>query len=664
MFEKLHSLPSSWFDRSSQGDVLSRLFSDVPAIEAGISETLRDGVFQIVSVVVASIVALELNVVLALVTIAGAPLVAIVYRFMSKGAEQRSRAVHEETGTTMTVTTESLAGHVVVKAFGLAGRERSKFTRTQDRLFTKSVRLSLFGGLFKVSVSLIMAGLQIGVLALGAWLILHGHLTPGGLIAFIGVMNQVIMPVTQLTTLGQELQMASGALSRVNEVLDAVPAITDRADPVHLGPLSSDICFDDVAFSYRGDRPALDGLSCRIVAGTRVAFVGPTGAGKSSVLQMLERFYDPDTGHLLFDGVDARDVSIASLRAQIGFVFQDTFLFDATIRDNIAVGKPDASDAEIEEAARQAEVHDDIMGMPRGYATVVGERGGRLSGGQRQRLAIARALVRNPRILLFDEATSALDARTERMVAATLERVGAGRTTIAVTHRLGALVHYDQIFAVVAGRIAEHGTHAELLARGGVYAELWSEQVGGVVPAAASFDLPAALASISLFAELDADQLAVAASRFHAIDLAAGETIAEGGHLVVVRRGRAQVVASATTGVPNVIADLSPGDAFGLSALLGNETGSMLRAEDAVGLLVADADALSAMLGRDLSEPPEGKRVIGPISGLRLTRASRGAAPVASAVGWVAPTPAARQTGIVPRLHGPNVPKAPGESSS
>jgi ABC-type multidrug transport system fused ATPase/permease subunit len=279
------------------------------------------------------------------------------------------------------------------------------------------------------------------------------------------------------------MQESTGALVRIRDVLDTEPDVADPPGGTTLGLLAREVRLVAVSYAHSPDRRTLDGIDIVIPAGSRVAVVGPTGAGKSSILGLLLRSYDPDQGAVLVDGHDLRSVSLASLRGQVGVVFQDTFLFDATIRDNIALGKPGATDAEVEAAARAAELHDFVTTLPRGYDSRVGERGARLSGGQRQRVAIARALVRDPRLLLLDEATSALDPATERLIAATLERAGVGRTTVAVTHRLPSIAAYDLIVVVEDGRVVEQGTHDALVAAGGLYAHLWHEQVAGHVAA-------------------------------------------------------------------------------------------------------------------------------------------------------------------------------------
>ena len=626
MFGRMQAQSTGWFSRHQQGDVLSRLISDVASLETGVSETVREGFFQILSLVVASVVLLTLNPLLGVIVLAGAPVVALVYKAMSGGARKRSIAVQERMGGLVATATENFSAQGVVKAFALEAREQARFGRACDRLFDSQLRLQLFGGLFGLSVNGIVTFLRLTVIGLGAWLVLQGELTVGGLVAFLGLMGEVLSPVTALTGIGQEIQAATGALERVNEVLEAVPDIDDAPDAVALPPLRKEIRLEGVGFSYSSERRTLDGLDVVIPAGSRVAFVGPTGAGKSSVLQLLMRFADPDEGAVRFDGRDIRTATLASLRGQLGVVFQESFLFDATIRENIAMGKPNASDEEVEAAARAAELHEFITELPRGYDTLVGERGGRLSGGQRQRLAIARALLRDPAVLILDEATSALDPRTERLIASTLERVGAGRTTIAVTHRLNSVTAYDRIFVIVAGTLVEQGTHDELVRLGGVYAGLWAEQTGGAVAAEPPFDATAALAKVSLFAALGAGDLAMVAARLRPVELAPGERLAEGGgRLAVVRRGRAAVLAPGLGGGDlSPVAELGPGDTFGVSALLGQATGSVLSADGPVSLLVLDDEAVAALAA---SLPAVGAALEGtrapaaaPAGGRRLTR--------------------------------------------
>ena len=628
LFGRVQRLPDSWLSRHGQGDVLSRLVSDVARVQAGLSTAISDGIFQVVSIVVAAAVMLTIDLRLGLLVLVGAPLVALVYRKMAAEAQRRSLAMAEEHSAMIEVASENYQALPVVKAFNLADRENERFDRASRRLFRSQVRLSLFSGLFGVSVNGIVTLIRLLVLGLGAWLIFQGSFTVGGLVAFLGIMGQVLAPVTGLTDLGQTVQEALGPLSRLDEVLTA-PLEPDDDDLPDLEPMAQSLTLSGVALSYTAERRALDGVDLTIAAGSRVAFVGPSGSGKSTVLRVLLRLYEPDEGAVLVDGVDVASRSLASLRAQTGVVFQDSFLFDATVRENIALGAPGASEERIMAAARAAEVDSFIDVLPRGYDTLVGDGGRNLSGGQRQRVALARALVGDPTILLLDEATSALDARTERQIGRTLERVAAGRTTIAVTHRLASVVTYDQVVVVEEGRFVEIGTHDELLTRGGTYARLWAEQTGAPVAPAAAFDLDAALARISLFAALDAPARADVAAHMRPLRVAAGDPVTEDPDtLVLVTSGRARSTRSGVAGP--VHRTLGPGDVFGLGAVLGEGgDGTLTAVEDVTVRTLLPEDLLvladrhpqidAARSGRTESAGPRTGHVLAP-TGVTLVR--------------------------------------------
>src|SRR5438552_599030 len=313
-----------------------------------------------------------------------------------------------------------------------------------------------------------------------ALLALHEHLSVGALVAFMSLLSSVKKDAYNLTKkVVPSLITATGGLQRIEDLLCQRPRIIDARRAQSLPRLAKEIRFEDVSFSYTGEQLHLNHVSFTILAGEMVAFVGPSGAGKSTILSLLARFYDVAAGAVTIDGHDLRRVTQESLRAQMGFVFQDTFLFNATIRDNIRMGKLDATDAEVEAAARAAEIHDLIMRLPRGYDTPTGELGALLSGGQRQRIAIARAIIRDPAMLILDEATSALDPATETAIMATLRRLARNRTVVAVTHRLAAIHSADRIFVVDSGCVVEDGQHDELLQRRGLYHELWGKQDHG-----------------------------------------------------------------------------------------------------------------------------------------------------------------------------------------
>jgi ABC-type multidrug transport system fused ATPase/permease subunit len=622
IFDRLQRLELSWFAARDSGDVLTRLVTDVELLELGLSQSLRGAVVQLLTYVVAGATAIIINVWLGLVTVVAAPIIGVVYRVMSAGAQRRSFELQQQLGAVSTIATENLAAQQVVKAFGLEERERSRLRQASDNLFRSTLRLNVFTGAFTVTVELITTVLAILVLALGAWLIIHHHFTIGGLVAFTAILDRVLMPATALADIGGQIQTSSGALIRINEVLDTAPELGETADAIALPRLQRALELQDVSFSYAAQRQVLSGVTVEIRAGSRVAFVGPSGAGKSSIIALLLRLADPDSGAVLVDGVDVRQGTLASLRGQIGVVPQQTFLFNTSIRQNIGLGRPHATASEIEHAARQAGLADVLESLPEGVETVVGERGGRLSGGQAQRVAIARAIVRDPAILVLDEATSALDPRTERGVSETLKRAGAGRTTIAVTHRLAWVRDYDCIFVMAEGRIVERGSHAELLTAAGTYAELWTEQTTGIAPATP--DLHAGLARLPLFADLGADELTLVEESLDPLVLRPGERLSESDQrLALVAHGRGRVL------VPGVgseglvcVAELGPGQAFGLSAMLGEATGSVLEASTVLTLLCLDSDQLDTLVERlpAVASAKGGNQatVVSPVRGHRL----------------------------------------------
>ncbi len=625
MFDRLQRLPASWFHRYDQGDVLSRLFSDVGAVQSGLSDTIGQGFYQALTLVVSSVIMLTISLPLGIVVLIGAPLVALVYKTMAGGAQTRSLAVREENSALMNVAAENYGASPVVKMFGLHHRESDRFGRASDRSFRAQRRMSLFGGIFGLSVNMIVTLLRLGVLGFGAWLILEGEFTLGGLVAFLAIMGEVISPVTVLTTLGQNIQSAMGALIRINEVLDAEEEPADDFD-VKLPRMERELRLAGVGFSYTPARRVLDGIDATIPAGSKVAFVGPSGSGKSTVLRLLMRMHEPEEGSIQVDGIDVRTATMSSLRDQMGVVFQDSFLFNTTIRENIALGKPGAGDAEVEAAAMAAEIDQFVDTLPRGYDTLVGERGGNLSGGQRQRVAIARALIRDPRILLLDEATSALDPATERQINETLARLDGSRTVVSITHRLTSLTDYDRIFVIAEGRLVESGSHDDLVSQRGVYARLWAEQTGAPIPEEAPFDAAAALRKVVLFRDLEPTALEEVAARLRSFTLDPGENLAEQpGHLVLVARGRGELLSPSLGGEMVATGELTGGDTFGVPALMGEATGISVRAIGPMTLLELDPQAIDATAARHpevraaLDTVPAGGA---PASGKRLGRAT------------------------------------------
>ncbi len=591
IFDRLQVLPSRWFADHPQGDVLSRLFSDVGAVQNGLSEAIGQGVFQMVSLVVAAVIMLSIDLVLGAVVLVVAPLVGLVYKSMAAGALERSLAVQQTQSVLLGVAAENHRAMPVVRVFGLAGRERRRFAAQSDRVFRSMRRLTVWGGMFGLSVNLLVTLLRLAVLGLGAWMIIEGHFTTGGLVAFLSIMGEVLSPVTVLVSLGQDVQASMGSLMRIDEVLHAAPEPDD--DLPDTAPLAHEVRLVSVGMSYTPDRRALDGVDVPIRVGTRVAFVGSSGSGKSSVMRLLMRLHEPDDGAILVDGVDLRATSLASWRSQLGVVFQDSFLFDATLRENIALGRPGATEDEVRAAARAAGVEAFVESLDRGWDTLVGENGSNLSGGQRQRVAIARALLRSPRLLLLDEATSALDPATERQINETIESISRGRTVVSVTHRLASVQEYDQIVVMADGRVAEVGRHAELLARRGEYARLWAEQTGAPLPPAPPFDPLPSLRRLPFLHGLDDARLAGVAASMVQLVLEPGRAVAEGDGVLVVASGRGH---ASSPGSPPVV--LRPGDAFGVPAVLGAPATATLVASETMDLLHLSGRALRELAQR------------------------------------------------------------------
>jgi ATP-binding cassette subfamily B protein len=410
----------------------------------------------------------------------------------------------------------------------------------------------------------------------GSYLAYHGSLSVGSLVSFNALFIMVSSSVMGLTAVTPTLLQATGGMQRVRELLDEPPAVSEPPDARTLPTLSTGIRFEDVTFGYTPEQTNLTNVSMNIPSGARVAFVGHSGCGKSTNLNLIMRFYDPQAGRVTFDGIDLRQARLDSLYDQVGIVFQESFLFNLSIRENIRLGKSGATDAEVEEAARAAELHDIVLQMREGYETVVGERGGRLSGGQRQRVAIASALIRDPSLIILDEATSALDPGTEAAINDTLERVSAGRTVISVTHRLKSVVGFDRVFVFKEGQIIEEGTHESLLRSGGTYAGMWRRQTGTSVSETGDLRVTdvGILREVPLFKDLDESYLRDISEMFITARVPAGRTLIEesdeGDRFYIIIRGKVAVTATGEGGDVHHIAVLDDGDYFGEIALLAD----------------------------------------------------------------------------------------------
>jgi len=598
LFQHLLTLSPGFYSRAQTGDLLARYSADLVPLELVVTKVLPIGLMVMLGLVgsIALLFLLEWR--LALITLVLLPSFALGPVLLGRRAARASYERQRDIGTVMSAAHESISGHMVIRAFGLQRFLIQRFAADLERLTVSTIRSSFIGSLLAAGGGISLSLTQVVSLGLGAFLVARGDMSVGALVAFQGLLANVVGPLRELAQIVEMLQQASGALQHLDEVLDQRPRITDAAGAVELPSFQDRLRFQDVSFRYEDDTAALSDVSFGIGAGQSVAIVGPSGCGKSTILNLLTRNYDPTSGSVTIDGLDLRQVSQESLRAQLGVVFQDTALFDMSVRENIRLGRLDASDGEVEQAARLAEVHEAIVGLPAGYDTPVGERGGRLSGGQRQRIALARALLRQPTMLILDEPTSALDPETESAVNATLERLRPGRTTVTVTHRLASVASCDDIVVLDRGRIVGRGTHAELVNREGVYRRLW--QQAQLAPDAAAAQVEQ-LHEVPYFRSLDTVLLTAIAERFTRVERAAGEIFFNAGDagdaFYLVVRGQVDVLAPGPSGDEIRVAVLRDGDYFGEMALIEDipRTATVRAASPTITLVIDRAQFLALL---------------------------------------------------------------------
>ena len=475
LFDQLHRLtPSSAGSEDNAGET-AHFSTDLAAIEHAIVSAVAWALLPGLDVVIGTALLFALEWRLALIASLVFPLALIGPRIVAPHASRASRDRKNQEASVLRTVQESISARQMVRAFRLEALMRGRFIGSVDALVASSTRTGYFGALVERSAGIGILFLQVVVLGVGALMAFEGLLTIGTLVSFQSLFMTVSWSLSYVTQYVPNLVVAAGGLQRIDEYLAVQPPVVDGPGASPVRRCTREIRFDGVVYAIDGMPPILRGLDLSLRAGERVAIVGPIGSGKSTVLRLIARFADPSGGRILFDDHDIRDGTQDSLRRQIGVVFQEGMLLDDTIRENIRLGKLDATDSEVEAVSSLVGLHDLIERLPKGYDTAVGPRGERLSGGQRQLVAIARAVLRDPAILLLDEPTSALDPYSDRIVRLAIEHVSRGRTVIAVTHRRALAAEADRVLVMQHGKLAEDGTHAALLRDGTLYSRLWWE---------------------------------------------------------------------------------------------------------------------------------------------------------------------------------------------
>ncbi|MGZ3507423.1 MAG: ABC transporter ATP-binding protein [Vulcanimicrobiaceae bacterium] len=475
----LHKMPLSFFTNTKTGEIMNRVSNDVDNIDGVVTGTLTTIITNVFTIVTTLGAMFWISWQLALISILIVPLMIAPLSPVGRRMYDIRKQTREKRDEIESITQEtlSISGITLIKSFAREAYERTRFYRVGTDLMRLEINLAMVGRWFMASVTaMVVVGPAIVWLG-GGWLAVMNAISVGTIVAFVTfIQTRLYGPAAALAGVQVQIVSALAVFERIFDYLDMTPEEYEPASATTLPHVRGDIRFEDVRFSYSADRHALDGITFHVEPGQVAAFVGPSGAGKTTITQLVPRFYDPQSGQVLVDGHDVRTVTLESLRRDIGIVSQETYLFHDTIGNNLRYAKPDAGDDDVREAARNANIDAFIMSLPDGYQTIVGERGHKLSGGERQRLAIARVLLKDPKILILDEATSSLDSHNEAAIQAAFERCMRGRTSLVIAHRLSTILSADVIFVVEKGRIVESGTHAVLLARNGAYARLYREQ--------------------------------------------------------------------------------------------------------------------------------------------------------------------------------------------
>jgi ATP-binding cassette, subfamily B, bacterial len=478
LFNHLQRLSLSFHHRTRTGELLSKLTSDTDTLKDVFADSLLTFTTHILTVTGMLVIMFNLNIELGLIVLISFPVLFLAIYLIYSRVKYSARNQRHNEGRLASRVSEILSAVPLIQAYGMEGYERERFDADSSRSMKESIRISRMEAAATRFVEIISAFGTAIVVLFGCMQTIAGKMTPGDVLIFASYMSQIYQPIRQITRLSTRYSRATVSMERINGILETEPDIQDEPNAIKVKQLRGDIGFEKVTFSYLNDKKILDNVSFRIKPGERVALVGASGAGKSTIANLIIRLYEPQSGTILIDGQNIKDYQRASLRQEIGVVLQDPVLFGTSIKENIAYGRPDATQAEIEDAAKQVHAHDFIMTLPNGYDTLMAESGNTLSGGQRQRICLARALIRQASILIMDEPTSAVDAQSHALIRDAMNRLQHGRTILLIAHQFHTIRDFDRILVLKNGTIVEEGNHSNLMNLGGYYHELFTLQNG------------------------------------------------------------------------------------------------------------------------------------------------------------------------------------------